>query len=76
MSRRHPLEGRLCVYRQKYYKWENIEDVAQMVLTATGANGTYLQYVHGISKELFKLGIEDYAVIELLRAIVAKHKDS
>lgn len=48
---------------------KTIEEIAQMVLSASGTNGTCLQYINGIAKELSSLGIEDAAVMELLRAI-------
>jgi cation transport protein ChaC len=51
----------------------SIEDVANMVVAASGTEGTCLQYVNGVAKELSRLGIEDSAVSELLRAIDGKH---
>lgn len=51
----------------------NIEDIAQMVKTASGTSGTCLQYVNGVAQELSRLGIEDPAVIELLQVLDAKY---
>jgi len=45
------------------------EEIAAMVLVASGKNGTCLDYVNGIAKKLACLGINDYAVTELWRMV-------
>ena len=46
-----------------------IEEVAKMVLAASGTDGTCLDYVNGIAKKLSALGIDDPAVAELWNAV-------
>jgi cation transport protein ChaC len=46
-----------------------IEEVAEMVLAASGTDGTCLGYVKGIANELSALGIDDPAVTELWKAV-------
>lgn len=48
---------------------KTIAEVADMVLAASGTNGTCLVYVNSIAKELSTLGIDDPEVTELLKAV-------
>jgi len=48
---------------------KTVEEVAEMVLAATGTDGTCLAYVNGIAEKLSALGINDPAVTELWRAV-------
>lgn len=44
---------------------ESLDDIASMVLAASGTKGTGLDYVKGIAKQLSDLGINDPVVTEL-----------
>lgn len=48
---------------------KTIEELAQMVLAASGTVGTCLSYVNGIAKKLSVLGVSDPAVTELWQAV-------
>lgn len=48
---------------------KSLEEVAEMVLAASGTDGTCLAYVNGIADKLSALGINDSAVTELWRAV-------
>jgi cation transport protein ChaC len=48
---------------------KTIEELATMVLAASGASGTCLSYVNGIADKLSTLGIDDPAVSALLNAV-------
>lgn len=48
---------------------KTVEEVAEMVLAASGTSGTCLAYVNGISEKLSALGISDPAVTELWKAV-------
>jgi cation transport protein ChaC len=48
---------------------KTLEEVAEMVLAASGTDGTCLAYVNGIAEKLSALGINDPAVTELWKAV-------
>lgn len=48
---------------------KTVEEMAEMVLAASGTEGTCLAYVNGIAEKLSALGISDPAVIELWKAV-------
>jgi cation transport protein ChaC len=48
---------------------KTLEEVAEMVLAASGTDGTCQVYVKGIAENLFALGINDSAVTELWEAV-------
>ncbi len=58
-----------------FYNGKNVIDgktldaVAEMVLAASGTDGKCLDYVNGLAKELYDLGINDPAVTELRKAV-------
>jgi cation transport protein ChaC len=54
---------------------DSADKVAEMVLKASGLNGTCLRYVTGIADRLRELEIEDPVATELCR-VVARQKDS
>ena len=48
---------------------KTLEEIAGMVLAASGTDGTCLAYVNGIADKLAALGINDPAVTELWKAV-------
>jgi cation transport regulator ChaC len=48
---------------------KEIEDLAAMVVSASGAKGPCASYVVGVAKALSEIGIEDSAVAELESAV-------
>jgi glutathione-specific gamma-glutamylcyclotransferase len=48
---------------------KTVEEVAEMVLAASGTEGACFDYVNGIAEKLSALGIGDPAVTELWRAV-------
>lgn len=48
---------------------KTVEEVAEMVLAASGTDGTCLSYVNGVAERLSALGVNDPAVTELWGAV-------
>lgn len=54
---------------KNFIEGKTLEEVAEMVLAASGTDGTCLSYVNGIVDKLSALGINDPAVTELWNTV-------
>jgi cation transport regulator ChaC len=48
---------------------KTLEEVAKLVLVASGTSGTCLSYINGIADKISTLGVHDPAVIDLWKAV-------
>ncbi len=55
---------------------DSVEQIADMVLRASGKDGKCIKYVNGIAEKLHCLGIDDPAVSELWRALRSLQQDT
>ena len=64
------------VYKGKnFIVADNVEEISDMVLRASGTDGKCINYVKGIAEKLHYLGIDDPAVSDLWRTLVHRSEN-